>query len=25
MGSTTVRVKTVTDTLRQLWQLRRSV
>lgn len=25
MGSTTVKLKTVTDTLRQLWQLRRSV
>lgn len=25
MGSTTVKVKTVTDTLKQLWQLRRSV
>jgi dolichol-phosphate mannosyltransferase len=25
MGSTTVRLKTVTDTLKQLWQLRRSI
>lgn len=25
MGSTTVRIKTVTDTLKQLWQLRRSI